>query len=211
MTDNLENENQILLAPVVENIPENNEFFTINSQKAAEILGVNRTRLSQLTSQGVFPYERRKVESRSRLFYRLNDLLNYQRKSSFGNLSAETIQTKALVPFAPPSVSTVSANTENKPPTSIRIKNEIFKQPRIKTSHALQKASDLKLLQTERLKNETLNVTVMKLELHMQNILQAITNLEIAITKLKKSKSLSRKKVVFNSPRMKRLFKRIKS
>lgn len=34
------------------------ESFTIGAEEAAEILGVNRTRLSQLTTKGVFAYER---------------------------------------------------------------------------------------------------------------------------------------------------------
>lgn len=65
------------------------ESFTIGAQEASEILGVNRTRLSQLTSKGVFAFERRKIENRNRLFYRLNDLLNYQRQFTYGNLDAK--------------------------------------------------------------------------------------------------------------------------
>jgi len=64
------------------------ESFTVGAIEASEILGVNRTRLSQLTSKGVFAYERRKVENHNRLFYRLNDLLNYQRNSTYGNLNS---------------------------------------------------------------------------------------------------------------------------
>ena len=55
------------------------ESFNLDAEQAASVLGVNKTRLSQLTSKGVLPFERRKVETRSRVFYRLNDLLSYQR------------------------------------------------------------------------------------------------------------------------------------
>ena len=58
---------------------ENIESFTINAEEAAQILGVNRSRLSQLTSKGAFTFERRKIETRNRLFYKLSDLLNHQR------------------------------------------------------------------------------------------------------------------------------------
>ncbi len=61
------------------NNEEVNESFTISAEEAAQILGVNRSRLSQLTQKGVFAFERRKIETRNRLFYRLNDLLSHQR------------------------------------------------------------------------------------------------------------------------------------
>jgi hypothetical protein len=64
---------------------ENIESFTINAEEAAQILGVNRSRLSQLTSKGTFPFERRKIETRNRLFYKLSDLLNHQRTQIQGN------------------------------------------------------------------------------------------------------------------------------
>ncbi|APJ03744.1 helix-turn-helix transcriptional regulator [Silvanigrella aquatica] len=61
------------------------ESFTISAEEAAQILGVNRSRLSQLTSKGVFPFERRKIETRNRLFYKLSDLLNHQRSQIQGS------------------------------------------------------------------------------------------------------------------------------
>ncbi|BBH53180.1 helix-turn-helix domain-containing protein [Fluviispira sanaruensis] len=73
---------------------ENMESFTISVEEAAKILGVNRSRLSQLTSKGVFPYEKRKIETRNRLFYRLNDLLQHQRAQMLGS-AYEFIQTHA--------------------------------------------------------------------------------------------------------------------
>ncbi|WP_186644416.1 helix-turn-helix domain-containing protein [Fluviispira vulneris] len=75
-----------------DNNQENMESFTISVEEAAKILGVNRSRLSQLTSKGVFPYEKRKIETRNRLFYRLNDLLQHQRAQMLGN-AYEFIQT----------------------------------------------------------------------------------------------------------------------
>jgi hypothetical protein len=62
-----------------QNNDEGNESFTISAEEAAQILGVNRSRLSQLTQKGVFAFERRKIETRNRLFYRLNDILSHQR------------------------------------------------------------------------------------------------------------------------------------
>ena len=64
---------------------ENIESFTIGAEEAAQILGVNRSRLSQLTSKGVFTYERRKIDTRNRLFYKLSEILNHQRSQFQGN------------------------------------------------------------------------------------------------------------------------------
>ena len=61
--------------------------FTIDATEAAKILDVNRTRLSQLTTKGTFPFERKKINHHNKLFYRLNDLLSYQRQHTYGNWS----------------------------------------------------------------------------------------------------------------------------
>ncbi|WGL59866.1 hypothetical protein QEJ31_15145 [Pigmentibacter sp. JX0631] len=61
------------------NCKESDESFTISAEEAADILGVNRSRLSQLTSKGIFSFEKRKIDTRNRLFYKLSDLLNHQR------------------------------------------------------------------------------------------------------------------------------------
>ena len=61
------------------------ESFTIGAEEAAQILGVNRSRLSQLTSKGIFTFERRKIDTRNRLFYKLTELLNHQRSQMQGN------------------------------------------------------------------------------------------------------------------------------
>ena len=55
------------------------EEFTLEVTEAAELLGVSRTRLSQLTSKGVFSFERRKLDTRNRLFYSKEVLLRYLR------------------------------------------------------------------------------------------------------------------------------------
>lgn len=75
------------------------ESFTIGAAEAAEILGVNRTRLSQLTTKGVFAYERRKIENHNRLFYRLNDLLNYQRETTYGNVNARVFPREKVTTY----------------------------------------------------------------------------------------------------------------
>lgn len=51
--------------------------FNLGVEEAAALLGVGRTRLSQLTSKGVFSFERRKIGIRNRLFYRKNEILDY--------------------------------------------------------------------------------------------------------------------------------------
>ena len=66
------------------------ENFSINSDEASSILGVSKTRLSQLTQKGQFSYERRKVGMRSRIFYKLSDLLSYQRHQTFFHASQDS-------------------------------------------------------------------------------------------------------------------------
>ncbi len=73
------NSEKILNLQELNSFEGNIESFTINAEEAAQILGVNRSRLSQLTSKGALPFERRKIETRNRLFYKLSDLLNHQR------------------------------------------------------------------------------------------------------------------------------------
>ncbi len=80
-----ENSEKILNLQDFNSIEGNIESFTINAEEAAQILGVNRSRLSQLTSKGVLPFERRKIETRNRLFYKLSDLLNHQRSQMHAN------------------------------------------------------------------------------------------------------------------------------
>lgn len=54
------------------------EGYSLDVNEVAQILGVTRTRVSQLTSAGVLSCERRKVGIRNRLFYRRSDVVNYQ-------------------------------------------------------------------------------------------------------------------------------------
>ena len=67
-------------APVEVQAEENPEAsYTVEVAEAADLLGVSRTRLSQLTTKGVFSFERRKIETRNRLFYSKDELLRYMR------------------------------------------------------------------------------------------------------------------------------------
>lgn len=54
--------------------------FNLDVEQAAELLGVSRTRLSQITSRGLLNYQRKKVGIRNRLFYRREDILTYMRR-----------------------------------------------------------------------------------------------------------------------------------
>jgi len=87
--------------------PFTEESFTLNAQEAAEILGVNRSRLSQLTSKGVLRFEKRKVHTRTRVFYKLTDLLNHQRSQIQGSQA-----------IAPMSSFLASQNSMESPPSS---------------------------------------------------------------------------------------------
>lgn len=119
------------------------ESFTIGAEEAAEILGVNRTRLSQLTTKGVFAYERRKIENHNRLFYRLNDLLSYQRDHTYGNTHARVIpKERAFTPAVPLEKETksnkeeIEKETNQKWTLSTPFPNQV--QTQLKKSSALE-------------------------------------------------------------------------
>lgn len=80
-----ENQDKKLNLKEISAFEDNIECFTINAEEAAKILGVNRSRLSQLTSKGALTFEKRKIETRNRLFYKLSDLLNHQRSQLQNN------------------------------------------------------------------------------------------------------------------------------
>ena len=53
------------------------EAYCIDVDEATEILGLSRTRLSQLTTKGILSHERRRIGVRSRHFYRRGELAQY--------------------------------------------------------------------------------------------------------------------------------------
>jgi hypothetical protein len=63
------------------------EGYDLEVNDVAELLGVTRTRVSQLTSNGQLSFERRRVGSRSRLFYKKSEVLLHQ-KGYYGRHAA---------------------------------------------------------------------------------------------------------------------------
>jgi len=55
------------------------EGYQLEVNEVAELLGVTRTRVSQLTSSGQLSFERRRVGTRNRLFYKRSEVLAHQR------------------------------------------------------------------------------------------------------------------------------------
>lgn len=53
--------------------------YQLEVHQVAELLGVTRTRVSQLTSNGQLSFERRRVGSRNRLYYKKSEVLAHQR------------------------------------------------------------------------------------------------------------------------------------
>jgi len=81
--------------------PENDtEGYGLDVNDVAQLLGVTRTRVSQLTTAGILRAERKKVGTRNRLFYKRSDVLNYQHQFFNRQLKAH--------PFDRPSPSTPS-------------------------------------------------------------------------------------------------------
>lgn len=197
-----------------------NSFFTINSHKAAEILGVNRTRLSQLTSQGVFPYERRKVDARSRLYYRLNDLLNYQRRSSFGNMhanenytSGKNLQTPLLVSSNHTHESQQTSDMTITHPKKLFIsKHSGTKSKALKSTRddrILMNAIDVQKKREHTAKLKDAHSSIKNLEEKYHQISEVIVRLEQVIGLLN-TQILKRQKPIPRSPGVKRTFKFVK-
>lgn len=67
------------------------EGFQLEVNEVAELLGVTRTRVSQLTSAGQLSFERRRVGTRNRLFYKRSEVLAHQR-GFYGRQSASAHQ-----------------------------------------------------------------------------------------------------------------------
>lgn len=66
----------------------NSAFATVNFEvdvnEATQLLGVSRTRLSQLVSKGVLGFERRRVDTRMRMYFNRTELLGYLRRQMSG-------------------------------------------------------------------------------------------------------------------------------
>lgn len=55
------------------------EGYLLDVNEVADLLGVTRTRVSQLTSNGLLSFERRRVGVRNRLFYKRSEVIAYQK------------------------------------------------------------------------------------------------------------------------------------
>jgi hypothetical protein len=58
---------------------ESDEGYQLEVHEVAQLLGVTRTRVSQLTSNGQLSFERRRVGMRNRLFYKRSEVLQHQK------------------------------------------------------------------------------------------------------------------------------------
>ena len=91
-----------------------NEEYLLDVNEVAELLGVTRTRVSQLTSAGLLSFERKRVGVRNRLFYRRSEVLAYQKNYYGRQISVPAPQTSASLS------SSSSATLENKTFTDSR-------------------------------------------------------------------------------------------
>jgi len=58
---------------------DDHEGYLLEVHEVAQLLGVTRTRVSQLTSSGHLSFERRRVGTRNRLFYKRSEVLSHQK------------------------------------------------------------------------------------------------------------------------------------
>lgn len=69
---------------------DDDEGYQLEVHEVAQLLGVTRTRVSQLTSSGQLSFERRRVGTRNRLFYKRSEVLSHQ-KGFYGRHVAQPI------------------------------------------------------------------------------------------------------------------------
>lgn len=84
-----------------------NTSFEVDVNEAVQLLGVSRTRLSQLVSKGVLGFERRRVDTRLRMYFNRTELLSYLRRQMSG-ASAKVKQSEWIFDAAPAKAPVVS-------------------------------------------------------------------------------------------------------
>ena len=172
--------------------PSTDDAFQLDAEKASAVLGVNKTRLSQLTSKGILPFERRRVDQRSRVFYRLSDLLSYQRKNQGVFLPQDHSRefTHELGASVIDDSFPLDLTEEIIKPKTILRRDSVFKKPKL-TALEVRKQSEQKTFQDQLL--EQLNV-LSSLVLKQQDMIQKLQSTVDRIqmqTALKKEKSYS--------------------
>lgn len=132
------------------------QSFDIDVAEAVQILGVSRTRLSQLVSKGVLGFERRRVDTRLRMFFNRTELLSYVRRQLSG-ASAKVKQNEWLLDSEWASSQNVGADErvfESLPDTS---EQPLRKLPAVsfhKLPRAIQKLSSALAIRNESLKSQ---------------------------------------------------------
>lgn len=76
------------------------DSYALDVNEVAQLLGVTRTRVSQLTTAGVLPAERKKVGIRNRLFYKRSDVVNYQHNFFNRQVNSATRQAHSSMPHS---------------------------------------------------------------------------------------------------------------
>lgn len=151
------------------------ESFSINSDEASSILGVSKTRLSQLTQKGQFSYERKKVGTRSRIFYKLSDLLDYQRHQGVFHASQDSREPS----YRPGASRYLESTLEDKADESFQsvLGDDIRSRMETLLSHSLSafqsKLTSLKSSLTQR-HSQGLSASEIKKEESFQNNIQVI-------------------------------------
>lgn len=169
MTDTID---AILTSNTLRNTPYENEeqyeSFTVSAEEAAQLLGVNRSRLSQLTSKGVFNFEKRKIDTRNRLFYKLSELLNHQRnqyQQNYNQLAINIQQNKSYYTEHDHNKETNKETAQEKPAIS---KKEMSKRSEKK----IQSAYSLYQLEKQTQFDEKIMVNIAKLSENIQKTIE---------------------------------------
>jgi hypothetical protein len=162
------------------------EEYTLGALDASEILGVNRTRLSQLTSQGVLSFQRRKIGSHHRLFYRPSEISQYQN----GTLKyTRQVLPQVSIDKALEEEIAFSKNVSLMQPPK---KEVLFKRDAVDIHPKLKNAKDLKLERHQEWKGlfeklDQITQNIESLERHVQFLQKSLNKVEVSMSLLKNS------------------------
>ncbi len=160
------------------------EEYTLGALDASEILGVNRTRLSQLTSQGILSFQRRKIGSHHRLFYRPSEISQYQN----GTLKyTRQVLPEVSIDKALEEEIAFSRNVSLIQPSK---KEVLFKRDTLDTHPKLKNAKDLKLERHQEWKAlfeklDQISQSIESLERHVQFLQKSLNKVEVSMSLLK--------------------------
>ena len=177
-----------------EEIKSNEELeHSCDVEEVSKRLGISKTRLSQLTSQGYFSTVRRNIGGRSRVFYHrieIEEYLKNKQKTAIENLAKLKITEPKIEPS--PQAKTENTIEENpKPDTKTKTSFSPFKRPNLTPN---QPSSVKKVAESRKQKERDLELKALKEEVEglKMTLLTQSKQIEALMKLIKNQKASSR-------------------